>query len=213
MENNELQKIWKSVDSEINQKSKDELNLLLTSKAKQTISKFLSIIIISIIVCVGVIVWLIITSLNRQDDLIYLINNATLGIVTVIAFLSGIMSWYKLQNNKYNQPLKTWLEVRIKLLSKDFSGRFKNLYIFLLPSLYILTTLSIHVYFEYKPFVEVLKTEESIVGLIVGTPIGLFVGYYVVRKIRNYQLNNLEFLKDMHGRLSRTGFGLHFSSR
>ena len=41
MENNELQKIWKNIDIEINQKSKDELNLLLTSKTRQTINKFL----------------------------------------------------------------------------------------------------------------------------------------------------------------------------
>lgn len=201
MENNELQKIWKNIDTEINLKSNDELNLLLTSKAKQTINRFLIIIVLSIIVSAGVMVWLIITSLNRQDDLVLLINNATLGIVTIIAFVSGILSWYKLQNNKYNLPLRDWLEVRIKPLSKDLTGRFKNLYILLVPFLYILTTLSIHVYYEYKPYVEVLKTEESLIGLIVGTPIGLFVAYYLSRKIRKYQLHNLEFLKDLHGRL------------
>jgi len=201
MENNELQKIWKSIDSEINQKSKDELNLLLVSKAKQTISKFLIIIITSVFVSIGLIIWLIITSINRKDDIIYLINNATIGVITVFALLSGVISWYKLQNNKYNQSLKSWLEERIKFLSKNSSGRFKNLYIFLLPFLCIMITLSIHVYYEYKPFVEVLKTEESIVGLIVGISIGLFVAFYVLKKIRKFSLTNLEFLKDMHGRL------------
>jgi hypothetical protein len=201
MENNELQKIWKSIDAEINQKSMEELNLLLASKAKQTVNKFLIIIIISVIVCFGLMVWLIITSINRKDDLVYLINNATLGFVAVFALLSGLISWYKLQNNKYNQPLKNWLEVRIKFLSKDFNGRFKNLYVFILPFITILTTMSIHVYYEYKPFVEVLKTEESLVGLMVGFPIGLFVGFYVVRKIRKYHLIYLEFLKDLYGRL------------
>ena len=201
MENNELQKIWKGIDTEINPKSKDELNLLLTSKAKQTINRFLIIIVLSIIVSAGLMVWLIITSLNRQDDLVLLINNATLGIVTIIAFVSGILSWRKLQNNKYNLPLRDWLEVRIIPLSKDLTGRFKNLYIFLVPLLYILTTSSIHVYYEHKYYVEVLKTEESLIGLIVGTSIGLFVSYYAARKIRKYQLHNLEFLKDLPGRL------------
>lgn len=115
--------------------------------------------------------------------------------------MAGLLSWYKIQNNRYNQPLKDWLEIRIKFLSKDFTGKYKNLYIFLLPFLCILTTLSIHVYFEYKPFIDVLRTEESIIGLIVGTPIGIFVAYYAVRKIRKYQLNNFEFLKDMYDRL------------
>ena len=64
MENNELQKIWKDIDTEINQKSTDELNLLLSSKTKQTINKFLVIIGFSIFVCVGLLVYLTITALN-----------------------------------------------------------------------------------------------------------------------------------------------------
>ena len=201
MENNELQKIWKSVDFEINERSKDELNLLLVSKAKQTINKFLIIIISSVFASIALIIWLIITSINRKDDIIYLINNATIGIITVFSLLSGLISWYKLQNNKYNQSLKSWLEERINILSKNSSERFKNLYIFLLPFLCITITLSIHVYYEYKPFVEVLKTEESIFGLIFGIPIGLFVAFYVLKKIRKFSLANLEFLKDMYDRL------------
>ncbi len=201
MENNELQKIWKTIDTEINQKSKDELNLLLTSKAKRTINKFLVVMSISILICTGLLIYLTITSLNRQNDLIYLINNATLGIVTIISLISGLLSWYKIQNNRYNQSLKNWLETRINLLSKWLTGKFSKLYLFLIPFLYVLTVLSIHVYFENKSFIEVLNTQESIIGLIVGAPIGLFVSYFGARKIRKYQLHNLEFLKDLHGRL------------
>lgn len=204
MKNNELQKIWKTVDLQVNQKSKEELNLLLSSKAKQIIGRFLSIIVLSIISSAGLIMWVIITSINRKEDIIYLMNNSMLGIITIFAFLSGIVSLHKLQNYKYNQSLKDWLEARIKLISKSFTSRFKNLYIFIFPLIYALITLSIHVYFEYKPYLEVLKTEESIFGLMVGTPIGLLVGYYVMRKIRKFQLINLEFLKDMHGRLSNS---------
>jgi len=201
MENNELQKIWKTIDTEINQKSKHELDLLLISKTKQTINNFLAIVGISIFVCIGLIIYLAITSFNRQNDLIYLINNVTLGIVTIISLISGLLSWYKLQNSKYNQPLKNWLEEKIDLLSRGLTGRLSKLYMFLIPFLYVLIVLSIHVYFENKSFIDVLNTEESIIGLIVGAPIGLFVSYFGVRKIRKYQLNNLEFLKDLHGRL------------
>jgi hypothetical protein len=201
MENSELQKIWKNVDTEINQRSKEELNLLLTLKAKQTVNKFLVIISVSILVSIGLLVYLIVTSLNRRDDLLYLINNVTLGIVTIIAILSGLFSWYKIQNNKYYQPLRSWLEVRINLLSESLTGRFSKLYLFLIPFLYVLLVLSIHVYFENKLFLEVLKTEESIIALIVAAPIGLFVSFYGARKIRKYKLNNLEFLKDLYARL------------
>ena len=201
MENNELQKIWRSIDLEITQKSKDELELLLTSKARQTINKFLSIIIISVIVCAGVLSYVTVTTLDRKEDLIFLINNLSLGIITTIALQSGLFSWYKLRNNKFDQPLRNWLEVRIRLLSKGFTGRFSKLYLYLIPFLYVLIVLSIHVYFEHKLFLEVLKTEESLIALIVGAPFGIFVSYYGARKIRKYELSNLEFLKDLYGRV------------
>jgi hypothetical protein len=65
----------------------------------------------------------------------------------------------------------------------------------------VLIVLSIHVYFEHKLFLEVLKTEESLIALIVGAPIGIFVSYYAARKIRKYELSNLEFLEDLYGRV------------
>jgi uncharacterized membrane protein len=61
--------------------------------------------------------------------------------------------------------------------------------------------LSIHVYYEYKPFIEVMKNEESIVGLIIGFAVGLFVSYLAINKILRYQLRNLEFLKELYSRL------------
>jgi len=201
MENNELQKIWRSIDLEITQKSKDELGLLLNSKARQTINKFLSIIIISIIVCAGVLSYVTITTLDRKEDLIFLINNLSLGIITTVALLSGLFSWYKLRYNKFDQPIRNWLEVRIRLLSKGLTGRFSKLYLYLIPFLYVLIVLSIHVYFEHKLFLEVLKTEESLIALIVGAPIGIFVSYYAARKIRKYELSNLAFLEDLYDRV------------
>lgn len=201
MENIELQQIWRSFNNEVNQKTKAELNLLLTSKAKQTINKFLIVSFFSILSSIGLITFLIITSLNRQSDIIYLINNISLGLISIIGLSSAVLSWYKLQNNKLNLPLKNWLELRINLLSKWLTGTYSRLYIFLIPLLYVLTVLSIHVYFEYKSFLEVLRTEESVVALIIGAPIGLFVSFYAVSKIRKYQSLNLEFLKDLYGRL------------
>ncbi len=201
MENLELQKIWKTIDNEINPKSKDELSLLLKSKAKQTLNKFIIILSTSILTSVGLIIFLLITAIKRQDDLLYLINNAVLGLLVIVSLISGILSWYKIRNNKFSLSLKDWLNERISLLSKWLTGKFSKLYLFVIPILYVLTVLSIHVYFENKSFIEVLNTEESVIGLIVGAPIGLFVSFFAVRKIRRYQLQNLNFLKDMYGRL------------
>ena len=172
MENIELQNIWKTIDNEINPKSKDELSLLLKSKAKQTLNKFIVILSTSILTSVGLIIFLLITALKRQDDLIYLINNAVLGLLVIVSLISGVLSWYKIQNNKFSLPLKDWLSARISLLSKWLTGKFSKLYFFVIPILYVLTVLSIHVYYENKSFIEVLNTEESIIGLIVAAPIG-----------------------------------------
>ncbi len=202
MENNELQKIWKNTDLEIHQKSRDELNLLLTAVTRQTINKFLIILGFGILCAMGLIIFLTVTSLRRQDDTIYLINNITLGLIALISLVSGLMSWYKLQNKEYNQPLRDWLTVRINYLTKSVKGKSNRLYVFILPVIYALTILSIHVYFENKPFLEVLGTEESIISLIIGAPIGLIVAYIAVGKIHKQQSKNLEFLKDLHARLS-----------
>ena len=201
MESNELQNIWKNIDAEIQSKTSIELNQLLTSKTRKTINKFLIFTGIDIVVCFGLIVFLIITALNRPGDLIYQVNNSILGLITLISLIASSYSWNKLQNNRYNLSLKEWMEQRIKMLSKWLLGRYSKSYIVLLPILMVLIMLSIHVYFEHKPFVEVMKSKESIYGLTVGFIIGLFVSFYAVNKIRKYQLKNLEFLKDLYNRL------------
>lgn len=201
METNDLQNIWKNIDSEINLKTTDELNQLLTAKTRKTINKFLLIISIDILVCIGLIAFLFTTALNRQGDTIYLVNNSMLGIFTLFALIVSILSLIKLQNNKYNLPLKDWLEQRIKLLSKWLLGKYSKLYIVIIPVLLAMINLSIHVYYEYMPFTEVMKNVESIYGLIAGFIIGLFVSYYAVNKIRGYQIKNLEFLNELHSRL------------
>ncbi|TKG91493.1 hypothetical protein EYV94_20925 [Puteibacter caeruleilacunae] len=203
MENTELQQIWKSINTEIDSKSKDELQLLLQSKAKQTINKYVVIMGVSVTVSAGLIVYLITTTLNRPGDLLFLINNITLGIVAMIALISGSISWYKMQTNRFNQSLKEWLNERISLLSQWLTGRLSKLYLFLIPFLYALITLSIHVYFSNMSFLEVMKNGESVTGLLIAAPIGLFVSYYVARKIRRFQIQNLKFLKDMYDRLCK----------
>ena len=198
MENNELENIWKNVDDKISPKSIAELNQLLTIKTKKTMNKFLWFLGVDIVVCVGLIFFLIKTALNRQSDIIYQVNNSILCLITLFSLIVSVLSWIKLQNNKYNLSLKIWLEERIKLLTKWLFGKYSKLYITLIPILLIMTSLSIHVYYEQKPFTEGMKNEESIYGLIMGFIVGLFVCFFTINRIRKYQIKNLEFLKDLH---------------
>lgn len=201
METNELQNIWKNIDSEIKLKTKEELDQIFTVKSRKIINKFLFIFTIDLITCVGLIVFLIVTLLNRPGDLLYQINNSLLCLFTIVAFIISLFSFNKLQNNEFNIPLKEWIEQRITLLKKWLLGKYSKSYIVLLPILVLMIILSIHVYYEYKPFVEVMKNEESIIGLLVGYPIGLLVSFYAINKIRKFELKNLEYLKELHQRL------------
>jgi len=209
-ENIELQKIWKNVNSEINHKTTDELKLLLMSKAKQALYKFVVINAISVFVCIGVLVWLIITSINRQHDLLFLINNAMLGVIVFLSLYHGLSVWYKLKNKKCDKSLKAWFEIRIGILSKWLTGTFTNIEFYLFPLLYILTFFSIQVYFSGLDFMELFESRkflsEDIWGIIIFTPIILALGFHFMIKTRKYYFQKLQFLKDLHRRLS-----LHYS--
>jgi hypothetical protein len=195
MEDKDLQNIWKKIDSSIENKSKDDLNQLLNSKVKKTINNYSYHFIISALVSIGFITFLIITMINRWGDLLYRINNLILTSCTLLAFISSIWSIYILKNNRSNLPLKEWLKYKIDILSKWIYN--KSVY-YLLPLILVLTILSIHVYYEYKPFTEVIKNEDSIYGLSFGLIVGLIVSFVVVIKIRQNQRNNLEYLKSLY---------------
>lgn len=204
MKTNEIENIWKKIDSEISLKTTEELNQYLMNKARKTINNFVIFMAIDIIVCIGLIIFLVFAAVNRQADIIYIVNNFALCLITFASLIISLLSLNKLKNNKYNKynlPLKVWLEQRIKMLSNRLSGKYSKLYIVLIPILMIMIMISIHVYFEYKPFIEVMKDEESIFGQILGLLIGLMVSFFAVNKIRTFQLKNLEFLKHLHASL------------
>jgi hypothetical protein len=203
METDKLQNIWKKNEAEIKLKTINELNQSLAAKSRQTINKFLVFLFIDIIVCVGLIIFLIITALNRQGDTLYQVNNAVLSLITLISLVVSVLLWNKLQNNKFNLPIKEWVEQRIRLLSRWAMGKYSKLYIVLLPVLLVMINISIHVYYEHKPLIEVMKNEASVIGLIVGFIVGLVVSLYAVNKIRRYQIKNLGYLKELHAQLCK----------
>lgn len=205
MENNELQKIWKSIDTETNQKSKDELNLLLTSKARQVFAEFLIIDILAIPVCTGLIIWLVITTANRWDDTLYVANNILLGVIVLFALIYIISGWRRGKRSKMNKPVKEWLEIEINHLTKWLIGKYRKIDFYLIPILYILSVLSIHVYYSDLHFIEVFRSDkfinEDMWGLIIFSPIVIAGIYYGLLKLRKHQLKKLQFLKDIHQRI------------
>lgn len=209
MENNELQKIWKTADSDIKRKSKEELNLLLTSKARQVFTEFLILDIIAIPVCIGLMVWLIVTTTTRLDDGLYVANNILLGAIVLFALIYIIRELHRFKRSKMDKPVKEWLEIEINRLSKWLIGKYRKINFYLIPVLYVLTFLSIHVYYSDLYFIEVFRSEkfinEDMWGVIIFTPI-MFAGlYYGLIKLNKHHMKKLQFLKDLHGRLCNGG--------
>jgi cytochrome bd-type quinol oxidase subunit 2 len=207
MENNELQKIWKSAESDFLHKSREELNLLLASKAKQVLSGFLIGNIISAVVCIGVAVWLIISTSNRINDKLYVANNVLLGIIVIFAMIAGIRYVYQFRVSKMNRPVKEWLDERINLLSVWLTGSFKNIEFYLFSVLFILTFLSIHVYYAELSLIEVFQSDkflnEDLWGMIIFIPLLLAGGFYSLIKIRKHHKEKLQFLKDLRNRFNQ----------
>lgn len=207
MENNELQKIWKNIDTKINQKSKDELNLLLNSKARQVFTEFLIIDIIAIPVCIGLMVWLIITTANRWDDKLYVVNNILLGTLVLFALIYIIKGWFRFKRSKMDKPVKEWLGIEINHLSKWLIGKYRRIDFYLIPILYILSVLSIHVYYSDLHFIEVFRSDkfinEDMWGLIIFTPIVIAGIYYGLLKLRKHQMKKFQFLNDLYERICK----------
>jgi len=199
MENNEFITAWRKIDGNIPPNSKEDLKRMLLSKTKKTISKYLYFIGVSGLVSAGVIVFLLITMMNRWDDLFYRSINILLILYTIYSLYSSIVAFIGLKNNKANLPLRDWLKQRISMLSVGLNSK---IVFYILPFISMLIILSIHVYFEYKPFVDVIQTEESLTGLVIGFVIGLTVAYISLKQIRNQQRNNLDLLKEIYANLN-----------
>lgn len=199
MENDELQNVWRNINQSITPNSKEELNQLLLSKTKSTMNRYLYFIGVSGIISALFLTFLIITMINRWDDIYYRSINLMLGLYTVFAMVSSIKSFTILNYANTNIPLKDWLKQRIEMLSKWLSSK---IVFYILPLISMLCILSIHVYYEHKLFIDVIRTEESIFGLIFGLIIGITVSYLGLKQIRNQQRNSLDYLKELYTNIS-----------
>ncbi|MFZ5942240.1 MAG: hypothetical protein ACOYXB_16865 [Bacteroidota bacterium] len=201
MENTELQQVWKSMGNKLPEYSKEELHILLGGKSKQTVNRFIVSMAISGTVSVGVVLYLIVTSLNRPDDRWLLLNNLVLGITTLIALTSAFWSVYRLGKGNFGASLREWLKERIDLLDRWLNGPSSMISWFIVPFLYVMLVLSIHVYGSGEPFAALLHNSESLYGLAFSMPVGIAVAYWAMAKIRRQYKKDLRFMKDLYLRI------------
>lgn len=195
MENNDLQRIWRKLGKDMRGYSKEDLANMLAARTKKAFLRYLFYVAFAIAVSAGFLAFLLIAMINRWGDVYYRANNLFLSIVFVVALWLMIRSVRMLGRSPSLASLRDWLKYRIDGLSRAVKS--KTAY-FILPILTVFTLLSIHVYYEYKPFLEVIQTGESVYGLIAGYLAGLAVGFFGIFKLKKIMGRQLGRLKDLY---------------
>jgi hypothetical protein len=203
MENNEFKDTWRNIQSGFNNKTKPEIENLLNIKVKATVNELLQMIFSSAVVTILMLAFLVIAAIHRREDLFYVANNSLMGLIAVASLIQKIYSFRALNNNKANMPLKEWLKYRIDLLSGTI---YSNTAYYILPLGFILAMLSVRVYFSSQSLVEMVSSVDTVVGLIFGAVIGLSVAFLSVKKIKQKQSGNLDYLKELYNQMSSPEF-------
>jgi hypothetical protein len=199
----ELQNIWKNVETTFEEKSKKELKLLLESKAKSKINKFLFINAIAITIIVCFMTYLFVSSYKNLNDYTLLTINSILFLVIIIGLISAIRSYQKLEYKNIDQNFKKYLNEQIKFLDKNLKSNHKFILLIFIPVFYSLTVISIHTSFSNFTALELLDSWDKLTPLLFGAIIGLTTAITTSILIRNYQIKNLNFLKDLHERIDK----------
>lgn len=194
MKENNIHTTWKKIDSEIQPETNEELNIKLKRKSKEIIKRFLLSAGVSSVISAGVIVFLIVSTVDRWEDIYYRTINFVLGLIILISFGSAIKAFLFLLKSPTNTSLKKGLTIRKEKISEWLNSKLPY---FIFPVICMLLMLSIHVYFEKNLFTEVITTEESFFGLITGLTVGLTVAYFTMKKIRESQLSHLKHLDEL----------------
>ncbi|MBI9036630.1 MAG: hypothetical protein JEY97_00735 [Bacteroidales bacterium] len=200
MEKEEIKNIWKNIDDSSIKINYQEINKILIKKNKKIMKKIQLNLALSIVLSLGMITYLVITSISRFSDYYLLTINSILFVMT-LAFLISYLRYFKniqgFDTTKGN--LKETMKDKIHML-RNSTKRFK--YGFVVVGFYfVLLIISIHVFFENKFFVTVFDETESIWGLLFGVLIGAIVTFTVFRKYLKYYDENIlrmeENLKDL----------------
>jgi len=75
MEKDELKNIWVDIQGVLIPKTRNELKEILIKKSRHVIGKFLKLLVLDVAISVGLLIFLVIASINRGDDVLYLLHN------------------------------------------------------------------------------------------------------------------------------------------
>ena len=190
MDKDEIKNIWQGANHSIEHFSKEEIEKLFKKKSRTIMRKFVLLFIISIILSIGLLLYLGITSVLRFDDLYFVFVNLLLIILTAYFLIEYLKGYYKLNSIKIaNGNLKEMIQQKIRLIKRYLVGT-KLSSLIIIPFV-ILLMISIYVFFEKEDMIKVLALDDSIWGLIFGGIVEIIIKWWARKKIRKYYESNL----------------------
>jgi len=190
MDKYEIRNTWQGTGHSIEHFSKEEIGKLFKQKSRTIMRKFILWFIISIILSIGLLLYLGITSVLRFDDLYFVFVNLLLIILTAYFLIEYLKGYYKLNSIKIaNGNLKEMIQQKVSLIKRYLIGT-KLSSLIIIPFV-ILLMISIYVFFEKEDMIKVLVMDDAIWGLIFGGIVAIIIKWWVRKKMRKYYESNL----------------------
>lgn len=198
MKAKDLRTSWKSLTESKEYFDKEQLNFMIMEKYKKLLKQRIDYMGLSILICVVVLAYVVFTGLMRLSDPYFVIVNSLLAVYLGIVTVLSIKYFRRLTSpGAFTEGVKHVIEKRADLMEKGFKRRKWDLA--LIYPLGVFLTLSINVFFEKKPLLEVLQNEESLWGLAFGLLVGLVAATIYYKKVTKYFDRQI---KDLRNNLS-----------
>lgn len=195
MEKDEIKNTWQGTNRSIEHFSKEKIEKLFNQKSRTIMRKFILWFIISIILSIGLLLYLGIASVLRFDDLYFVFVNLLLIILTAYFLIEYLKGYYKLNSIKtVNGNLKEMIQQKIRLINRYLVGT-KLSSLMIIPFI-ILLMISIYVFFEKEDLIKVLVMDDAIWGLIFGGIVAILIKLLARKKMGKYFESNLTRLEN-----------------
>lgn len=196
MKKEDLKSAWKTLGKPDTYFNKEQINGLIMEKYRKIIRQRIDYMGMSILLSVIVLTYLIVAGLLRWSDPYFVTLNGALALYLTILSLFSIKYFRELTApGALTEGVKQGIEKRAVVMEKGFKRSRWDLAI--VYPLGILLTLSIHVFFERKPFLEVMKNEESIWGIMIGLLVGLTAATIYYKKVTKYFGRQMKEFRNM----------------
>lgn len=191
METNDIKDIWKTETvKEMKPYSEEELNEIVVKSVRKSIKTVYPGTIFRLVV-IAVIVYLIATLFLREQSMEGMLLDVSALVILSVSYLLWERSAYKMRKYTNSEPVKEWLEYRIKEFEKNI--KFKTKYDLAIYACSFLFSIGFYVFYQIAA-----NIPPGILTIII-IPLGLIIYLLIARRSinRNYQ-KALHELKELY---------------